>query len=68
MNCPNDHGTMVKKTRHKRVPYKGDDVDITEKAFVCPVCNLWAGTVRTAGEIQITIDCRSMQKGKGISG
>jgi C4-type Zn-finger protein len=64
MNCPNGHGSMKKKTRHKKVPYKGDDVDITEESFVCPVCNLWAGTVQTAGKIQISIVSAYQEQGE----
>jgi transcription elongation factor Elf1 len=67
MNCPNGHGAMEEKQRNKTVHHKKNDVDIIEKVFVCPVCNLAAGTIQSAGEIQIIIDCGSMQGKKEIS-
>jgi len=55
MNCPKGHGAMEAKRVERLVPFKGVDVNIIEDAFVCPECNLSAGTVQSAGKIQLTI-------------
>lgn len=55
MNCPKGHGAMETKRVERVVPFKGVDVNIIEDAFVCPECNLSAGTVTSAGKIQRTI-------------
>ena len=52
MNCPKGHGAMEEKKIKRSVPFKGVEVNIIEDAFVCPVCNLSAGTVQSAGKIQ----------------
>ncbi|MEA2058995.1 MAG: helix-turn-helix domain-containing protein [Thermodesulfobacteriota bacterium] len=55
MNCPRGHGAMEEKKIEKTVSFKGIDVKIYEDAFVCPVCNLSAGTILSATGIQQTI-------------
>lgn len=55
MNCPKGHGAMETKKIERTVPFKGVDVRLIEEAFVCPVCQLVAGTVQSAGKIQQAI-------------
>lgn len=55
MSCPKGHGAMVKKTIERAIPFKGVAVSIVEEAFVCPECNLSAGTIQSAGKIQKAI-------------
>jgi putative zinc finger/helix-turn-helix YgiT family protein len=55
MNCPKGHGAMEEKKINRTVSFKGMDVNIAEDAFVCPVCQLSAGTVQSAGKIQQTV-------------
>lgn len=55
MNCPKGHGAMELKKINRTVPFKGVEVEILEDAFVCPVCRLSAGTVKSAGKIQQNI-------------
>jgi len=55
MNCPKGHGAMEEKNIERSLLFKGITVNIIEDAFVCPVCKLSAGTVKSAGKIQQTI-------------
>jgi putative zinc finger/helix-turn-helix YgiT family protein len=55
MHCPKGHGAMEPQKKHRTVPFRGIELNITEDAFVCPVCQLNAGTVESAGKIQQTI-------------
>jgi hypothetical protein len=55
MNCPKGHGAMEPQKKQRTVPFRGIEIRITEHAFVCPVCQLTAGTVESAGKIQQTI-------------
>ncbi len=49
---PRCHGTAKK---YRTVPFRGIELNISEDAFVCPVCQLTAGIVKSAGKIQQTI-------------
>lgn len=55
MNCPKGHGAMEPQKIHRTVLFRGIEINITEDAFVCPVCQLTAGTVESAGKIQQSI-------------
>lgn len=55
INCPKGHGAMEPKKINRTVSFKGIEVNIAENAFVCPTCQLSAGTVQAAGKIQKTI-------------
>jgi len=55
MNCPKGHGAMEEKKIEKTIPFKEIEVDIVEEVFVCSVCGLSAGTVQSAGKIQLAI-------------
>jgi putative zinc finger/helix-turn-helix YgiT family protein len=55
IHCPRGHGPMSLKELHKETTFKDVAVAYTEKAFVCPVCGLEAGTVATAGAVQCGI-------------
>jgi putative zinc finger/helix-turn-helix YgiT family protein len=55
MYCPKGHGAMEPQKKHITVPFRGIEINITEDAFVCPVCQLTAGNVEPAGKIQQNI-------------
>jgi putative zinc finger/helix-turn-helix YgiT family protein len=46
---------MEPQKKQRTVPFRGIEIRMTEHAFVCPVCQLTAGTVQSAGKIQQTI-------------
>lgn len=55
LNCPKGHGPMELKKLHKEKTFKGVNIGYMAEAFVCPVCDLEAGTVQTAGVVQRAI-------------
>lgn len=55
LNCPKGHGPMELKKLHKEKTFKGVDIGYMTEAFVCPVCDLEAGTVQTASVVQRAI-------------
>jgi len=68
INCPKGHGIMEQKEIPKTVPFKGLDINIVDKAFVCPVCRLSAGTIQSAANIQKTIANAYKKHKKLLSG
>lgn len=50
--CPNDHGEMQLAHRRNTMQFRGVKITFPEEYFVCPVCKLEAGNLRTAGDTQ----------------
>lgn len=55
LNCPKGHGVMDLKAVEKEMTFKGVDITVEADAFVCPECGLEAGTLQTAGVMQLAI-------------
>lgn len=55
LNCPKGHGAMDLKVVSKEMTFKGVDIAVDAEAFVCPQCGLEAGTLQTAGAMQLAI-------------
>ena len=55
LNCPKGHGPMALSTIDKQMTFKGADISVAAKAYVCPACGLEAGTPQTAGALQLAI-------------
>jgi len=55
IKCPSGHGEMRQKKIHKTVTFRGMEVPLVTKAYVCTECGLEAGTVASAGVVQRTI-------------
>ena len=55
LNCPKGHGAMDLKVVNKAMTFKGVDITVNAEAFVCPRCGLEAGTLQTAGAMQLAI-------------
>lgn len=80
-NCPKGNGPMALETLEKEKTFKGVDIKYSAEAFVCPVCGLEAGTVQTAGDVQLAIaesyrlsvglltsqEIRSLREAKGLT-
>lgn len=54
-NCPRGHGPMELRNIEKPMTFKGVEIRVAARAFVCPTCGLEAGTVETAAELQLAI-------------
>lgn len=54
-NCPRGHGPMALQAIDKQMNFKGVDICVPSRAFVCPTCGLEAGTVQTGAELQLAI-------------
>ncbi|MCP4747887.1 MAG: DUF4065 domain-containing protein [Desulfobacteraceae bacterium] len=55
LNCPKGHGAMKPMTVKKEMNFKGVDLEIEADALVCPECGLEAGTLQTAGALQLAL-------------
>ena len=55
LDCPKGHGTMDLKTIKKELTFKGVDINIETEAYICPECGLEAGTLQSAGGLQLAI-------------
>jgi len=64
LNCPKGHGVMELKPVRKEITFKGVDLAVDAESFICPKCGLEAGTVETAGALQLAIaDAYRVKKG-----
>ncbi len=54
-NCPKGHGTMELKPVRKEITFKGVDLAVDADSYICPECGIEAGTVETAGALQLSI-------------
>ncbi len=64
LSCPRGHGGIVRKTIKKALTFKGVDIEVDADAYVCPVCGIEAGTMQTAGALQLAIaDAYRARKG-----
>jgi DNA-binding transcriptional regulator YiaG len=50
--CPCGKGTMALKSRKKGVTFRGVDMDVTCRTYVCPHCGLESGCVADVYEAQ----------------
>ncbi len=55
LNCPKGHGIMELNKVKKEMTFKGVDIAVDADAFICPECGLEAGTLQTAGALQLSI-------------
>ena len=55
LDCPKGHGLMDLKTIKKELTFKGVDINIETEAYICPECGLEAGTLQSAGALQLAI-------------
>ena len=55
LNCPKGHGPMGLKTVKKEMTFKGVDIDVETGVYICPECGLEAGTLQSAGVLQLAI-------------
>ena len=55
MNCPNGHSKMVLKKAKKRVIFRGLDLSVPIKQYVCAVCGVEVGTINQTADIQKAI-------------
>ena len=55
LNCPKGHGPMGLKTVKRELTFKGVDIAIEADTYVCPECGLEAGTLQTAGALQMAM-------------
>jgi hypothetical protein len=52
LNCPRGHDKMKLRKVNKTVKFRGMEIPCQVEAYVCPVCDLEAGTVNSTGVIQ----------------
>jgi putative zinc finger/helix-turn-helix YgiT family protein len=52
MNCPNDHGGMVKRTAEKEVAFRGRKIKYMAVHYVCPECSIEVDDISLASENQ----------------
>ncbi len=55
LNCPKGHGPMGFEELEKQTTFKDVDITYTAEALVCSECELGAGTVKTADDVQRAI-------------
>ena len=55
LDCPKGHEPMGLKTIKKELTFKGVEIDIETEAYICPECGLEAGTLQSAGALQLAI-------------
>ena len=55
LDCPKGHGPMDLRTSKKELTFKGVDINIETEAYLCLECGLEAGTLQSAGALQLTI-------------
>ena len=64
LTCPKGHGQMKPMAVSKEMTFKGVDLEIEADALVYPECGLEAGTLQTAGALQLAIaDAYRAKKG-----
>jgi putative zinc finger/helix-turn-helix YgiT family protein len=64
LNCPKGHGAMKPMIVKKEMTFKGIDLEIEADALVCPECGLEAGTLQSAGALQLALaDAYRAKKG-----
>jgi len=64
LNCPKGHGAMEFKPVRKEITFKGVDLAVDAKSYICPKCGLEAGTTETTGALQLAIaDAYRVKKG-----
>lgn len=52
MDCPNEHGKMVLKTRPKEVVFRGKRIKFKATEYVCPECGIATADIAMADETQ----------------
>jgi len=55
LSCPKGHGPMELKTVKKEMIFKGVDIAVEADVYLCPECGLEAGTLQSAGALQLAI-------------
>ena len=64
INCPKGHGEMSLRKLDKCTNFRGIELTYQAEVFVCPVCNMEAGTVEQASGLQKTLsDAYRRKKG-----
>jgi putative zinc finger/helix-turn-helix YgiT family protein len=79
--CPKGHGSMKIKNSLKETKFRGVDITLPVESYVCPECGFEAGTIESAGAIQMALadayrakkglltgaEIKSMRKARGLS-
>lgn len=52
MNCPNEHGKMILKTKPKEVTFRNKRIKYPAKHYVCPKCGIEVDDIALAAENQ----------------